>query len=85
MGSWRGLGVARVALRVALSVTRKTTRGAGASKAFIGLDSAAEIRKARGEFARDVSEDELPAGFATALRGDWAGAGHTWSGLNPRR
>ena len=51
----------------------------------MGLDSAAEIRTARGEFARDVGEDELAAGFATALRGDWAGAGQTWSGLNPRR
>ena len=77
-----GLGVASVALRIALSMTRKATRGAGASKAFIGLDSAAEIRTARGLFARDVSEDELAAGFATALRGDWAGAEHTWSGLN---
>ena len=80
-----GLGVARVALQIAFSVTRKTTRGAGASKAFIELDSAAEIRTARGEFARDVSEDELAAGFAMALRGDWAGVGHTWSGLNPPR
>ena len=70
---------------IAYSVTRKTTRSAGASKAFIELDSAAEIRGARGEFACDVGEDELAAGFATALRGDWAGAGHTWSGLNPRR
>ena len=84
MGSWRGLGVAGVALRIALSMTRKATRGVGASKALIGLDSAAEIRTARGVF-RDVSEDELPAGFATALRGDWAGAGHTWSGVNPPR
>ena len=77
-----GLGVERVALRVALSVTRKTTRSAGASKAFNELDSAPEIRTARGAFARDVDEDELAAGFATALRGDWAGAEHTWSGLN---
>ena len=80
-----GLGVASVALRVALSVTRKTTRSAGARKAFNELDSAPEIRRARGEFVRDVGEDELAAGFATALRGDWAGAGQTWSGLNPRR
>ena len=72
-----GLGVERVALRVALSVTRKTTRSAGESKAFNELDSAPEIRTARGEFACDVGEDEVAAGFATALRGDWAGAGHT--------
>ena len=85
MRSWRGLGVAGVPLRVALSVTRKTTRGAGVSKAFIELDSAPEIRTARGEFARDVGEDELAAGFETALRGDWASAGHTLSGLNPLR
>ena len=85
MRSWRGLGVASVALRIALLMTRKTTRGAGASKAFIELDSAPEIRTARGEFACDVGEDELAAGFETALRGDWASAGHTLSGLNPLR
>ena len=64
------LGVARVTLQIALLMTHKTTRGAGASQAFIELDSAPEIRRARGEFARDVDEDELAAGLATALRGD---------------